>query len=74
MAKYENTNPLSKLHDKEPYFFLRSQDKIAPKAVDSYATLLWMNGDEKGHAECKAFAERMRQWQKENPNKVKMPD
>jgi len=72
--KYENTNPLSKLHDGEPYFFLRAQDKIAPKAVRKYAKLLWMNGDQTGHDECRAFAERMEVWQKENPDKVKMPD
>lgn len=74
MAKYENTNPLSKLHDGEPYFFLRAQDKCAPKAVNEYAKKLRDEGDLKGAEECHAFARRMRQWQIDNPDKVKMPD
>ena len=74
MAKYENTNPLEKLHPGEPYFFLRAQDALAPKAVAEYAEILKDNGDEEGFRECLAFAAGMAAWQDANPDKVKMPD
>ena len=74
MAKYENTNPLEKLHAGEPYFFLRSQDKLAPQAVIAYAHHLHVAGDDQGFRECMDFAARMEEWQAANPDKVKMPD
>ena len=33
VGKYTGKNPLEKLHDGEPYFFLRAQDRLAPDAV-----------------------------------------
>jgi hypothetical protein len=71
--KYENTNPLEKLHEGEPYFFLRSQDLHAPYAVREYAEAVGVL-DLKGKAECLAFANRMEKWQQENPDKTKLPD
>jgi len=73
-GKYEGKNPLEKLKGGEPYFFLRAQDKCAPAAVTHYAYHLQANGDQKGFEECRAFAKRMRQWQADNPEHVKMPD
>lgn len=73
MAKYENTNPLEKLHAGEPYFFLRAQDIHAPYAVHEYARAVSVM-DPKSGEECHAFALRMEQWQDENPDKVKQPD
>ena len=71
--KYENTNPLEKLHPGELYFFLRSQDLHAPYAVREYAQAVGVL-DPIGRAECLAFADRMEKWQKENPDKTKLPD
>lgn len=73
-GKYENQNPIEKLHPEEPYFFLRSQDIYAPKAIRTYAGFLYINDDIKGYEECLKFADRMEQWQKDNPDKVKKPD
>lgn len=72
-GKYENTNPLEKLHDGEPYFFLRAQDIHAPYAVRQYAEAVGVL-DPKGKAECLAFADRMEKWQDANRDKVKQPD
>jgi len=72
-GKYENINPLSKLHDGEPYFFLRAQDMHSSFAVRQYAEAVGVL-DAKAKAECIAFAERMEAWQSANPDKVKQPD
>ena len=73
-GKHENTNPLEKLHDGEPYFFIRAQDKHAPDAVRSYADILHDAGDIKGRQGCNNFANCMEEWQHHNPDKVKSPD
>ena len=72
-GKYENTNPLSKLHKGEPYFFLRAQDMHSSFAVRQYADAVGVL-DAKAKSECIAFAERMEAWQDANPDKVKQPD
>lgn len=74
MSKYVNKNPLEKLHDGEPYFFLRSQDIHAPQSVRFYAELLLDAGDERGSNECNNFADSMESWQDANRDKVKEPD
>lgn len=74
MAKYDNVNPLEKLHDGEPYFFLRAQDIHAPATVADYAERLRKTGDKKGWEQCLVFSERIREWQRENLDKVKKPD
>ena len=38
--KYQGQNPLERLHDGEPYFFIRAQDSLASEAVQAYADLL----------------------------------
>lgn len=39
-GKYTDVNPLEKLHEDEPWFFLRAQDATAPGAVEAYANAL----------------------------------
>jgi hypothetical protein len=68
-GKYENTNPLEKLHAGEPYFFLRAQDMHSTYAVRQYAEAVGVL-DPKGKAECLAFADRMEKWQDENADKA----
>lgn len=74
MSKYSNTNPLEKLHEGEPFFFLRAQDKLAPAIVLAYAEALEMCGDAQGSMECSEIAEQMINWQEANPDKIKLPD
>ena len=38
--KYQDINPLTKLHPGEPWFFIRAQDKFSVEAVYDYALLL----------------------------------
>lgn len=40
MAKYQNVNPLTKVHEDEPWFFIRAQDKLSVEAVMAYSQLL----------------------------------
>jgi hypothetical protein len=61
-------NILSKLHPGEPYFVIRAQDKFAPAAIQSYATL---TGNQKS---CHEIIEKVLSWQKSHPDKVKTPD
>lgn len=72
--KYGSTDPLGDLHEGEPYFFLRAQDKCALKAVGEYAKTLHNVGNLEGAKECRVHILRMMQWQAENPEKIKMPD
>jgi hypothetical protein len=71
--KYKDINPIGKLHDGEPYFFIRAQDIHAPYAVRQYAEAVGIL-DPKGMIECREFADVMEKWQDENPDKVKQPD
>lgn len=73
IGKYEHINPLEKLHEGEPYFFLRAQDIHSTFAVRQYADAVGVLNP-KAKAECIAFAERMEKWQNENPDKLKQPD
>lgn len=74
MAKYQDTDPRQKLHQDEPWFFIRAQDRHAPAAVTSYAHSLAIAGDHQGAAECRQIAEQMAAWQKSHPAQVKDPD
>ena len=74
MSKYANTNPLEKLHDGEPFFFVRAQDKFAPAVIKAYATLLSFEGDKSIQREIHVLREEFISWQKANPDKVKHPD
>lgn len=66
--KYEGIDPRSKLHPGEPYFFIRAQDVFAPAAVQAYATMSHQ------HAELHPMIQAMVEWQRANPDKVKIPD
>jgi len=79
--KYGDIDPRTKLHEDEPYFFLRAQDVMAPAAVDAYAGLLEvagrtgaMPGGLREAERVRAYAARMRGWQAMNSDKVKLPD
>lgn len=72
-GKYEGINPIEKLHEGEPYFFLRAQDIHSTFAVRQYAEAVGVLNP-KAKEECIAFANRMEKWQDENPDKVKQPD
>lgn len=72
-GKYNGVNPLHKLHDGEPYFFLRAQDVHSPYAVRHYAQAVGVL-DVKARDECLAFADHIEQWQEANHDKVKLPD
>ena len=82
--KYDGINPLSKLHEGEPYFFLRAQDTLAIPAVAVYAVVLEHRAAaergkvakslRKAAREVRAMAKRMSDWQKKNPQFVKLPD
>ena len=87
MPKYENENPLSKLHEEEPYFFIRAQDQLSVDAVRAYAELLEqrasdlsvtdaMRSRNLAHQafEVGKFAEEFLRWQELNPALVKLPD
>ena len=72
--KYLNQNPLEKLHPGEPYFFIRAQDGLAYVAVMNYSCQLKAAGDVVGSREVRAIADAIEDWQKANPDKVKLPD
>ena len=72
--KYQNVNPLEKLHPGEPWFFIRAQDIHAAATIQSYASMLNASGDTKGAREVYAIAGTVSQWQIANPDKVKLPD
>lgn len=72
--KYQNINPLEKLHEGEPFFFIRGQDVNAYHAVINYATLLKAQGDIKGSREVRAIADDIQDWQRLNDHLVKRPD
>ncbi len=86
--KYQGKNPLEKLRDGEPYFFVRAQDKLGPEAVQAYADLLKRESDKAYRDNDDARAgELLKQalgvlrvahifadWQADNQQFVKMPD
>ncbi len=87
MPKYDEENPLAKLHDGEPYFFIRTQDRLSVSAVMAYAELLELAASDTittdsvksrnlAHQayEVGKFAEEFQLWQELNPTLVKLPD
>lgn len=86
--KYAGKNPLEKLRDGEPYFFIRAQDKVAGEAVAAYADLI-KRESEKAQADgnlgladnllkqslgAMSVAHRILDWQMDHPEFVKLPD
>ena len=74
MNKYDNVNPLEKLHDGEPFFFVRAQDKFAPALIMAYAAMLARTGDIAMTRDMHNLHRKFIQWQQENTGKVKHPD
>jgi hypothetical protein len=74
----------TRLHDGEPVFYIRAQDVFGPSAVAAYAVLIEsatgitqdVTRDHLHQAalDCAEIANRMRDWQRANPDKVKIPD
>ena len=86
--KYQDVNPLSKLHEGEPFFFLRAQDRLSSDTVIAYSKLLQIESNsaaQRGEDDlalslandaCRVmcFAHKFLDWQQANPDKVKLPD
>jgi hypothetical protein len=86
--KYAGINPIERLHRGEPYFFIRGQDRLSVAAVIEYSHLLRhesvnssLRGDnelsdslDKQADEVLSYAQKFKDWQRENPDKVKYPD
>ena len=86
--KYQGKNPLEKLRDGEPYFFIRAQDSLSSESVQHYASLLKResdkayatNEDERGAELLKQslgvlrVASIFQDWQQDHSEFVKLPD
>jgi len=86
--KYQGKNPLEKLRDGEPYFFIRAQDSLSSESVQHYASLLKResdkayaaNEDERGAELLKQslgvlrVANIFQDWQHDHSEFVKLPD
>ena len=72
--KYQGINPFDKLHDGEPWFFLRAQDKHSLPMLRVYASLLSNDGDKHGCKSIFNLIEEFEEWQKLHPDKIKTPD
>ena len=86
--KYQGTNPLTRLHPDEPWFFIRAQDRLSTAAVIEYSHLLRhesvnasLRGDHdlsdslsKQADEVLEFSQRFKDWQRNNSDLVKYPD
>jgi len=59
----------------EPVFILRAQDKIAPSIIRDWARSASEAGTPKERTDdaC-TVADRFEQWQRDNPDRVKVPD
>lgn len=86
--KYQGINPLERLHKGEPWFFIRAQDRLSVAAVIEYSHLLryastnaalgndqYLSDSLKKQAdEVLSYAQNFKDWQRDNPDKVKYPD
>lgn len=59
--------------DGEPVFLIRAQDSLSVKAIQDYLDTARRHGA-KNTGRSTEKLERFVKWQKENPNKVKLPD
>ena len=86
--KYKGIKPLERLHEGEPYFFIRAQDRLSPSAVVAYSELLqgeaekaylkndirlWESLSDQA-SQVAGFAREFLEWQKDHPEFVKLPD
>lgn len=62
----------------EPLFLLRGKDLVTPLCLEAYIAALAAAGYEAGHpafmAKLRVQRDRINDWQKENRNRVRMPD
>lgn len=66
---------LAKADDDEPLFVLRAQDEMAPLIVERWANLAQANGASVNKCHnARKIAAQMRDWQREHPDRVKLPD
>lgn len=86
--KYQDENPLLRLHKGEPFFFLRAQDRLSVETIMEYSRLLeresWKARGEGNEVlarslsdqstEVAIYAHKFLDWQQEHPDKVKLPD
>lgn len=87
-AKYKGENPLTRLHEGEPFFFIRAQDKFSVEAVMAYAKIVQKASDEaavrgdeelshklaEDSTEVIFHCNRFLDWREANPDLVKIPD
>jgi hypothetical protein len=87
-GKYQNVNPIQRVHPGEPWFFIRAQDKLSVDAVREYSYLLRREANRaavrdeydlsdslsKQADEVMEYVENFVEWQKENSDLVKYPD
>jgi hypothetical protein len=88
VPKYQDENPLNRLHECEPYFFIRAQDKLSVDAVTEYSYLLRREANRamvrneydlsdslsEQADEVLEYAQNFAEWQRENNDLVKYPD
>jgi len=86
--KYAGINPLERLHEGEPYFFIRAQDKLSISAVLGYSELLQREADKAYQsgdirqweslsdqsAQVANYSRQFLEWQRAHPEFVKLPD
>jgi hypothetical protein len=86
--KYQGINPLERLQINEPWFFIRGQDLLSVDAVTEYSYLLRREANRasvreeydlsdslaKQADEVLEYAEKFKDWQRENNDLVKFPD
>lgn len=86
--KYAGKNPLDKLREGEPYFFIRAQDALSSESVQHYASLLKRESDKaRNDGQDSKADELLKQslgvlrvasifldWQHDNKEFVKLPD
>jgi hypothetical protein len=86
--KYQDENPLERLHPNEPFFFVRAQDLLSFDTVAEYAHLLTKAAGQamrdgkqdlaqslgEQAAQVSIYALEFLDWQKSNPDKVHYPD
>jgi len=59
----------------EPVFVVRAQDKLSIAAINMYLLAAYFSDmPDKQYTEIYKIHEDFEKWQKENPDKVKMPD
>jgi hypothetical protein len=86
--KYDGINPLERLQINEPWFFIRAQDKLSVDAVTEYSYLLRREANRasvreeydlsdslnKQADEVLEYAEKFKEWQRNNNDLVKFSD